>query len=54
MGNGEVPVKTYDARSFELRSYDFVGGYGLQPKWGDGHSTGIFSFQYLRRLPSAG
>jgi DUF971 family protein len=22
----------------------------LQPRWGDGHKTGIYSFQYLRRL----
>jgi DUF971 family protein len=22
----------------------------LQPIWGDGHNTGIYSFQYLRRL----
>lgn len=27
-----------------------VGRYGLQLVWGDGHSTGIYTFSYLRRL----
>ena len=27
-----------------------VGGYAVQPVWADGHSTGIFSFDYLRGL----
>jgi DUF971 family protein len=22
----------------------------VQPRWHDGHTTGIYSFQYLRRL----
>jgi len=25
-----------------------VGRYGLQPTWGDGHSTGIYTFKMLR------
>jgi DUF971 family protein len=27
-----------------------VGHYGLQLVWGDGHSTGIYTFEYLRSL----
>jgi DUF971 family protein len=27
-----------------------VGGYAIQPVWADGHATGIFSFDYLRRV----
>jgi len=27
-----------------------VGHYGLQLVWGDGHSTGIYAFDYLRSL----
>ena len=37
-------------KSFELLGFDLVGGYALQPRWADGHSTGIYSFTYLRRL----
>ena len=43
---------TYSKESFDLKSFAFVGGYALQPAWGDGHNTGIYSFQYLRRLAS--
>jgi DUF971 family protein len=53
MGTVIRPQNSYGPRSFELRSYEFVGGYGLQPRWGDGHSTGIYSFEYLRRLAAA-
>jgi DUF971 family protein len=30
-----------------------VGGYGIQPHWMDGHSSGIFSFSYLLAIDSA-
>lgn len=36
--------------STDLRSWQIIGGYGLQPRWADGHSTGIYSFGYLRQL----
>ncbi len=29
---------------------NYVGRYALQFDWSDGHSTGIFPFDYLRRL----
>ncbi len=53
LGNIERPNVTYTADSFQLRGWQLVGGYALQPRWLDGHSTGIYSFQYLRRLQSA-
>lgn len=31
-----------------------VGRYALGVTWTDGHSTGIFSYDYLRRLDEAG
>ena len=50
-GQVQKPHVSYDpARSFGLRSYSFVGGYALQPTWEDGHSTGLYSFDLLRRL----
>jgi DUF971 family protein len=54
MGDVERPRKEYETRSFELAGYEFVGGYGFQPRWGDGHSTGIYSFAYLRKLAEVG
>jgi DUF971 family protein len=28
----------------------YVGRYALQPVWSDGHSTGLYTFEYLREL----
>ncbi len=33
-----------------LVKYNLVGGYALQPVWGDGHDTGLYTFSYLREL----
>ena len=54
-GHIDKPHVSYDpARSFHLKAYSFVGGYALQPTWGDGHSTGLYTFDLLRRLGQAG
>lgn len=50
MGNIDAPEVVYTPESFELRAWHLVGGYALQPTWGDGHGTGLYSFAYLRRL----
>ena len=47
------PHVSYTDKSFRLTGFDLVGGYALQPRWADGHSTGIYSFTYLRRLGEA-
>jgi DUF971 family protein len=36
--------------SFQLRRIVNVGGYGIQPVWADGHDSGIYSFDFLRKL----
>jgi DUF971 family protein len=50
LGQVVRPHVSYTDKSFELLGFDLVGGYALQPRWADGHSTGIYSFTYLRRL----
>ena len=50
LGNISRPNVTYTPTSFELTGWQIIGGYALQPRWADGHSTGLYSFQYLRRL----
>lgn len=50
MGEVERPERTFSSKSFTLQSIHNVGGYALQPLWADGHSTGLYSFQYLRNL----
>lgn len=48
------PQLNIGERGFELLKMEVVGGYALQLFWADGHSSGIYSFDYLRRLASVG
>lgn len=51
MGNvHKGPEQKLVSSSFQLVRIANVGGYAVQPVWGDGHASGIFSFDYLRRL----
>ncbi|MEO7297617.1 MAG: DUF971 domain-containing protein [Verrucomicrobiota bacterium] len=51
MGNlYKNPERPYAATAFRLRKFEMVGGYAIQPTWEDGHGSGIFSFEYLKRL----
>ena len=38
------------ARSYKVQGLHPVGNYALQPIWDDGHSTGIYTWEYLRHL----
>jgi DUF971 family protein len=40
--------KALTPKAFELVRIVGVGGYAVQPVWADGHSTGIYSFDYLK------
>jgi DUF971 family protein len=42
--------KVLTPKAFELVRIVVVGGYAVQPVWADGHSTGIYSFDYLKRV----
>jgi DUF971 family protein len=42
--------QNYQPASFEIRRWEYIGGYALQPHWGDGHGSGIYPFDYLRQL----
>lgn len=54
MGNlYKNPDRPLTARAFELVKITSVGGYAIQPVWADGHNTGIYSFEYLRRVATA-
>jgi len=51
MGNlYKGPEQTLTAKAFELVKLVNVGGYAVQPVWADGHNTGIYSFDYLKRV----
>jgi DUF971 family protein len=51
MGNiHRGPDRPLTPEAFRLLRIVSVGGYAVQPVWGDGHNTGIYPFDYLRRL----
>jgi DUF971 family protein len=50
LGNISRPSVSYTDESFQLANFNIIGGYALQLRWGDGHDTGLYSFQYLRKL----
>jgi DUF971 family protein len=47
------PEQPLTPKAFELVKILSVGGYAIQPAWADGHNTGIYSFDYLRRVAAA-
>lgn len=44
------PRVEFGPRAFELVKFAGVGGYAVQLSWADGHSSGIYTYEYLRRL----
>ena len=44
------PEQPLSPKAFHLIRLDKVGTYALQPVWADGHATGIYSFDYLRKV----
>jgi DUF971 family protein len=54
MGNlYKNPDRPLPPQAFQLVRITNVGSYGVQPVWRDGHSSGIFSFEYLKRVAEA-
>lgn len=51
MGNlYKGPEQTLGPASFQLRHLERIGSYAVQPVWVDGHATGLYSFEYLKRV----
>jgi DUF971 family protein len=51
MGNVyKGPERPLGPEAFRMSKLQWVGGYAIQPVWADGHSTGLYSFDYLRRV----
>jgi DUF971 family protein len=41
----DTPLSAIETDLYDLKP---VGRYGLSPVWGDGHHTGIFTYEKLR------
>ena len=48
------PERPLSPAAFQLVRLERVGTYAVQPVWGDGHATGIYSFDYLRAAAETG
>jgi len=48
-GPGQEVLQT-GKREVEIRALEAVGSYAVQPVFSDGHSTGIYSWDYLYEL----
>ncbi|HZO01792.1 MAG TPA: DUF971 domain-containing protein [Burkholderiales bacterium] len=48
-GPGQEVLQT-GKRNIEIRGLEPVGSYAVQPQFSDGHSTGIYSWEYLYEL----
>ena len=46
------PSAQLNDTSFQINRLELVGGYAIQVFWGDGHSTGLYSFDLLRKIYS--
>lgn len=50
MGRVLKPKTELKENAFVLLRYEIIGGYALQLHWADGHSYGIYTFDYLQKL----
>ena len=53
MGMEHAPddlLKLAPRRSYAIIDMSAVGSYAIQPSWDDGHSTGIYTWEYLRLI----
>lgn len=48
-GPGQEVLQT-GKRNVEIRDIEAIGSYAIQPKFSDGHDTGIYSWDYLYEL----
>ena len=44
------PERILSPAAFELVQITRVGTYAIQPLWADGHTSGLFSFEYFHQM----
>jgi len=45
-----VQIDSVSPNKYKIVSMEVVGNYALQITWGDGHNTGVYSWDYLKEL----
>ena len=46
------PPQIMNEKSYRIKGFQPVGYYAIRPFWKDGHSDGIYSYEYLNKLCS--
>ena len=46
------PPQIMNEKSYRIKGFQPVGYYAIRPFWEDGHSDGIYSYEYLKKLCS--
>ena len=44
------PLRLKLAPNTQLVGVNYIGNYAVQLRWGDGHSAGLYTWNYLREL----
>ena len=44
------PPQIMNENSYRIKGFQPVGHYAIRPFWEDGHSDGIYSYEYLKKL----
>ncbi len=42
--------RIFNPEMYKIQNIQTVGGYAIQLSWKDGHNTGIYSWEYLKKL----
>jgi|TARA_B100000959_G_scaffold265066_1_gene306195 DUF971 family protein len=51
MGNvAKGPETKFTEASFQIKQIQSIGGYAFQIFWNDGHSSGLYSIEFLRKI----
>jgi DUF971 family protein len=48
-----APLAVFAEGMYDLKDIKPIGQYAIQAVWGDGHDTGIYSWEYLLQLEQA-
>jgi len=48
-----APERAYGVGAFEVARFLPVGGYAVQLVWRDGHNTGLYTWEWIRRVAAA-
>jgi DUF971 family protein len=48
--SSEIGWRLKLAPNYNLEGVEYIGNYAVQLRWGDGHSYGLYTWNYLREL----